>query len=294
MDALPPPLVATAHDLPQEVAAALAAATPGEASTVEAAGIPFAVTSWGDAADRPLLLVHGVTSSSGTWWRVGPALAATGRRLVAPDLPGHGRTGNWAGRYRFRETAADVASLVRALGIDRPDLDVVGHSWGAMIVAALPAVGIRPRVLVLLDPPVLPLASAAALLDDPTEQRYHDLDEAVRAIGAANRSWSYGDVLVKAASLTEFDERAARDVLLRNGDWDGGLAELAGDAAGGIDAWLVRGEARTGSYVPDDAVPAFAVRIGADHVLTIAGGPHSPQRTHPEATVVALLRALGA
>jgi hypothetical protein len=37
----------------------------------------------------------------------------------------------------------------------------------------------------------------------------------------------------------------------------------------------------------------LAARIGAEHVLTVAGGPHSPQRTHPEATLVALLRALG-
>jgi hypothetical protein len=27
-------------------------------------------------------------------------------------------------------------------------------------------------------------------------------------------------------------------------------------------------------------------------VITIAGGPHSPQRTHPEATILAILRAV--
>jgi pimeloyl-ACP methyl ester carboxylesterase len=32
--------------------------------------------------------------------------------------------------------------------------------------------------------------------------------------------------------------------------------------------------------------------VGPARLVTIAGGPHSPQRTHPEATLVALLRAL--
>lgn len=293
MDDLPTPIVGTATDLPPAAATALAAPVPGEASTIEAAGIPFAVTSWGSPTHPPLLLVHGVTSSSGTWWRVGPALAAAGMRVFAPDLPGHGRTGHWSGRHRFRETAADVAALIRNLGIDTPTLAVVGHSWGAMVVAALPTTGIRPRALVLLDPPVLPLASMAALVDDPAERRYDDLAEAMRVVGAANRTWTYGDVEAKAASLTAFEAQAARDVLLRNGDWDGGLADLADEATAGIDCWLVRGDPAAGSYVPDAAVPRFAARFGAGRVLTVAGGPHSPQRTHPEATLVALLTALG-
>jgi hypothetical protein len=39
-------------------------------------------------------------------------------------------------------------------------------------------------------------------------------------------------------------------------------------------------------------VPAFAARIGASHVLTLAGAPHAPQRLFPEATTLALLHAL--
>jgi len=291
-DRRPEPIAATALDLPDAVADALSDPPPGERAVVEASGIPFAVTTWGDPAHPPLLLVHGVTSSSAIWWRTGPALAATGRRVHAPDLPGHGRTGSWTGRHRFAETAADVAALVAALGIDVPELAVIGHSWGAMIVAHLPAAGIRPHVLIQLDAPVLPLDRMAEMTVDPVERRYADLDEAIRVIGPTYPSWSYGDVVAKATALTQVDENAARAVLLDNGDWDGGLAALAGEAARDLDRWLVRGEPATGSFVPDDAVPAFAATIGADHVLTIARGPHSPQRTHPEATLVAFLRAV--
>ena len=62
---------------------------------------------------------------------------------------------------------------------------------------------------------------------------------------------------------------------------------------GGLDIWVVRGEPATGSYVSDDAARAFAELVGEDHVLTIDGGPHSPQRTHPEETVAAFIHALG-
>jgi hypothetical protein len=61
----------------------------------------------------------------------------------------------------------------------------------------------------------------------------------------------------------------------------------------GVDAWLIRGEWDTGGFIPDFKVPAIEAQLGADHVITVAGGPHSPQRTHPEATVVAILRAIG-
>ena len=86
----PEAIVATTADLPPTVAAALDGADPagGSRFTTTAAGIPFSALTWGDPADRPLVLIHGVTASARIWWRVGPALAATGRRVVAVDQAG--------------------------------------------------------------------------------------------------------------------------------------------------------------------------------------------------------------
>jgi pimeloyl-ACP methyl ester carboxylesterase len=81
-------------------------------------------------------------------------------------------------------------------------------------------------------------------------------------------------------------------VLLQNGDWDAGMAALREAAASDVPAWLIRGEAATGSFIPDAALAAIEGQLGLDRVIAIAGGPHSPQRTHPEATVAALLWAL--
>ena len=105
--------------------------------------------------------------------------------------------------------------------------------------------------------------------------------------------WAEGDIRAKAAALTRFELDAARSIVLGNGDWDAGLASLAHPSAAGVPIWIVKGEERTGSMTLDAALPALAARVGPEHVLTIADGAHSPQRLHPEATLVALLRALG-
>jgi pimeloyl-ACP methyl ester carboxylesterase len=287
-------LTATSADLPPAVAAALADPPAGEAGAVDVEGTTWPTTSWGDRADPPVLLVHGVTSNAGIWWRVAPALAAAGRRVTAIDMPGHGRTAPAPRPHLFAETAAELAAFVRAAGLDRPDLAVVGHSWGGMVTAHLPAAGLAPRTLVLVDPPVLTLGRLKALTEEPSERDYATFEEAVAAVRAANPTWSDGDVAAKAMALTEFNPQLVLDVLLKNGDWDGGMAALRHPTAVGSDIWLIRGDWETGGFIPDFKVPEIEQQLGADHVVTIEGGPHSPQRTHPEATILAILRALDA
>jgi len=234
-----------------------------------------------------------VPASSRVWWRLGPALAAgLNRRVVAVDQAGHGRTVVWIGHHRFADNAADLVAFARAAGIDRPDLLVVGHSWGAMTAAWFPAVGLRPAVTVLVDPPAISAAALATMLVDPVERRYEDLDEAVRAIGGLNPTWGYGDVVAKAEGLTQFDVEAVRSVLTRNGDWDGGLTALADPAAANVVVRLIRGEPESGGLIPDAAASALARRLGEANVITIRGGSHSPMRQMAERTTLELLRAL--
>ncbi|HEX5591178.1 MAG TPA: alpha/beta fold hydrolase [Candidatus Limnocylindrales bacterium] len=288
----PGPLADGDPELPIAVAVALATPAPGRERTVSVDGVAWRALEWGDPSDPPLLLVHGVTSNAETFWRIGPAVAAAGRHVLAVDLPGHGRTGAWRGRHRFAETAADVAGFIRAAGIERAGLAVLGHSWGGMVVAALPAAGLRPGRLILLDPPALPLAALEAMTRDPLERPYDSLESAIDVVRAANPGWSDGDVRAKALGLTQFDPTAVLAILLENGDWDGGLGALADPAARGIAVWLIRGEPEQGGMIPDSALPACIARIGRGRVVTIDGAPHSPQRTHPAATVAAVLQAL--
>jgi pimeloyl-ACP methyl ester carboxylesterase len=266
---------------------------PGRRSTTLAAGIPYAALEWGDPRGRPLVLVHGLGSSARNWWRIGPALATTGRRVVAPDQAGHGETGHWAGHHRFRDNARDMAGWIRAAELDVPELQVVGHSWGGMTVAALPIAGIRPATLVLIDPPALPYAFVASIVEDPGERPREDVAATIEFLTPRNPGWSPGDIEAKAQALHEVDLEAARDILLENGDWDGGLGDISDPAADGLDIRLIRGDPAAGSLVPDAAAAAFAARLGEDHVVTISGGQHSPMRSHPIETTAALLAVLG-
>jgi len=281
--------------LPPAVQAALVDPTPdpGRRSVTLANGIPYSALEWGDPADRPVVLVHGLGSSALNWWRVGPALAAARRRVVAPDQPGHGHTGHWAGRHRFRDNARDLAAWIHATELDCPDVQIAGHSWGAMTVAALPIAGIRPATLVLIDPPALPAAIMARIVEDPNERPREDVAATIRFLTPRIPGWAPGDIEAKAQGLHEVDLEAARDILVDNGDWDGGLADIANPAAAGLDIWLVRGDPAAGGLIPEAVVAAFAARLGTDHVLTIPGGHHSPMRSHPVETTVALLAALG-
>jgi hypothetical protein len=161
-----------------------------------------------------------------------------------------------------------------------------------MTVAWLPAVGLVPAVTVLLDPPAVPLAAISAMLDDPVERKFDDLDEAMATVGPLHPTWAWGDVVQKAESLTQLDEAAVRAVVTENGDWDGGLSALADPAARHACIRLVRGEPAAGGYVSDAVAERFAERLGAQNVITVAGGAHSPMRNRPEATVLALVRAL--
>ena len=280
-------------ELPDAVAAALAEPEQPELDVVEANGIPFATRSWGNRGRPPLLLIHGVTASSKVWWRLGPALAAgLERRVVAVDQAGHGRTVVWVGHHRLADNAADLVAFARAAGLDRPDLRVVGHSWGAATAAWFPAVGLRPEVTVLVDPPAISAADIATMLDDPVERHYDDLDEAIRAIGGLYPTWGYGDVVAKSEALTQFDVGAVRAVLTQNGDWDGGLTALADPAAASAVVRLIRGEPASGGLIPDEAAAAIARRLGEANVITIRGGGHAPMRLLAERTTLELLRTL--
>ena len=78
----------------------------------------------------PILLIHGITSSSRTWKRVMPRLAET-HTVIAPDLLGHGSSAKPQGDYSLGAYASGIRDLLVALEI--PRATVVGHSLGGGI-----------------------------------------------------------------------------------------------------------------------------------------------------------------
>ena len=76
---------------------------------------------------QPLVLLHGGIGSSDMFAGVLPELAA-GRRVVAVDFPGHGRTADVDRPLAPELLAGDVAALIEQLGL--APADVLGYSLG--------------------------------------------------------------------------------------------------------------------------------------------------------------------
>jgi pimeloyl-ACP methyl ester carboxylesterase len=99
-----------------------------EHRSVSLHGRDLAYVSGGDGP--PLLLVHGIGGDWRTWEPVLEELAQR-HRIVAVDLPGHGRSAKGAGDYSLGALASALRDLCGALGIARAT--VVGHSLGGGI-----------------------------------------------------------------------------------------------------------------------------------------------------------------
>ncbi len=75
----------------------------------------------------PLLLIHGISSSSESWSDVLPGLSER-HTVIAPDLLGHGASAKPRGDYSLGAFASSLRDLLVALGHERAT--VVGHSLG--------------------------------------------------------------------------------------------------------------------------------------------------------------------
>ena len=81
------------NDVPHHDVPASPPAWPMREAFVEGRGLPLCVCTWGNPADPPILLLHGMLDQGATWEMVATRLAADGFYVVAPDLRGHGRSG---------------------------------------------------------------------------------------------------------------------------------------------------------------------------------------------------------
>lgn len=85
----------------------------------------------------PIVLVHGLGVSADYWYRNGPALADAGHHVLAPDLPGFGRTEGPDDGLSVAEQAAFVEAWSESMGIG-PAV-YVGHSLSCQVALELAA-----------------------------------------------------------------------------------------------------------------------------------------------------------
>ena len=75
-----------------------------------------------------LLLLHGFTGCADDWQHVF-SNPPRGFRVLAPDLPGHGRASNPRATFKFADVARDMFALLDGQGIER--VSAIGMSAGA-------------------------------------------------------------------------------------------------------------------------------------------------------------------
>jgi pimeloyl-ACP methyl ester carboxylesterase len=222
------------------------------------------------------LLIHGLSSSPGGWWRVREWVQGAGWDTSTVALLGHGGRGP-ATDYSLAAYATDV--LAAAPG---PHDLVVAHSLGGSIATVLAAADPGwTRRLVLLDPVwYLPPESLAAT----AAEQVGELDWTADSLAAAKPHWDPRDRQAKLDAIAAVESDA--------------VARTFGDAT----SWDLRDTARRITVPtlvlggdPDVYTmlePADAWEVAEDAVemryVVVPGAGHSPHRDATDATRAAL------
>ena len=149
--------------------------------TVATRGGELVTWTWG-AADRPrVLLAHGWAGRGAQLGAFAEPLVAAGYRVVTFDGPGHGESpGTEAHVPLFAQCIADIGEKLGGLHT------VIGHSMGAASAAMATVMGLVPRGLVLIAPPLSHrgrVERVAARLELEPEVRKLFLGAAERRVG---------------------------------------------------------------------------------------------------------------
>ncbi|HEX5501070.1 MAG TPA: alpha/beta hydrolase [Thermomicrobiales bacterium] len=128
---------------------------------VDLRGRAVSLRTAGAEAGPALVLLHGIPTSSYLWRRCLPSLAAMlpGRRILAPDLPGYGRSEARPGAGP-RHLGRFLDALLREVGV--AEFALAGHDLGGLVALTYAVSHARatgaPRLthLILLDTTIYP------------------------------------------------------------------------------------------------------------------------------------------
>lgn len=91
---------------------------------------------YGDAGEGPtVVFLHGWGLTARSYARALPLIAASGSRVIAPALPGFGRSDALEGAYTFEKLASWVIEVLDILDLREP-ASLVGHSFGGGVATA--------------------------------------------------------------------------------------------------------------------------------------------------------------
>lgn len=245
----------------------------------------------------PVLLLHGFPESSYMWRHMLPALAAAGRRAIAPDLPGYGDSppdppGTW------ERNVEAVERFRAALGLERVTL--LAHDWGALI-------GLRWAC----DHPGAASAIVVAGAGFFPDARWHGMANMLRTPGEGERLVSeldrvgltrmlravgrgFGDQAIEEYFKVFTTEEGRRGVLelYRSGDFADKLAPYQGKLASlGVPMLALWGEDDV--FAPPAGAYRFRKEVPGTEVVVIEDAGHFMFEDAPERCARKVVEFLG-
>jgi pimeloyl-ACP methyl ester carboxylesterase len=265
-----------------------------DAREIEVDGVRISYRAWGKTGDPVAVLVHGGAAHAGWWDHVGPHLAS-GHRVVAIDLSGHGDSGHRR-TYALGTWAEEVMAVAHAESDTPPVL--LGHSMGGFVVlTAAQRHGPMIRGVAAIDSPVREMSPEAREWVDggrhlPGTKVYPDRETILgrfRTLPADDASLPFVRQHLAEGSIREveggwtwkFDPR----IFLRTRMEPEELAEASCEIA------LIRGER---GLATTDITDVVAARLGRDVPVTvIRDAGHHLMLDQPIALTAVLQTLLG-
>jgi len=228
-----------------------------------------------------LLLLHGANDQAGAWYRIAPALARE-RRVLIPDLPGHGESAPAAGPLAVTDLLAGVDAVLAA---EAPGerVTVVGNSLGGFL-ALLLAERHPERVahVVLVNGAAVTTGGGQVELLPKTRDEARAALAKLTAPGAPAPPGFVLDDLVRrgpGSPLARLLQSPVAELAL-----DGRLAEIRTPVS------LIWGEAD--QLLPASYARALQAQLPLARLTPLPACGHIPQRECPERFLAALEAAL--
>lgn len=254
-------------------------------------------SDWGPESGRIVLCVHSLTGNGSDFHYLAQELVKDGYRVIAPDLPGRGRSDFLINPmdYNLAQYCVDLAALLAHLGVYAPgSIDWIGNSLGGLLGIRLAGVPGNPIGRLILND-IGPTAPKAALdfIFQVVSQHYRfdtvkDLENRMRE----TRGLTYGPITDEQwRHMAEHSARPLEDGSITYG-YDQRISEVFKFApTGETDLWMAWDfiqspmlvlQGKQSTILTDDVIAEMQSRGPKFDLHVFPGTGHIPSLMAPE------------